>query len=251
VAAEKAEAERVAAEKAEAERVAAEKAEAERVAAEKAEAERVAAEKAEAERVAVETGGHMWDTDDDPWSWGEVRVQRWARGLSQLPQEVSSQFAMRLYEEEFRGAGLVALEKDDLRELGLSNMEHLQFVSAAISRLADQVSAADAKYACLVRSPALCNHLGTGSPERGDSTSGQTWSSNWVVSVGVLTMFLVWRHTHSNSSTSVSGKGGELERTCKSTKAKRPTQQKRAASPSASPPAPRARNNPEGKTRSK
>ena len=67
-------------------------------------------------------------------SWTRARVQRWAGELP-LPDPVTREFSARLMQEEITGEGLLALDKDDLRELGLTKMGHLKTVSTAISRL--------------------------------------------------------------------------------------------------------------------
>eukprot|EP01045_Picozoa_sp_COSAG04_P028465 COSAG04_NODE_4425_length_2100_cov_2.248376_2_plen_389_part_00 len=72
-----------------------------------------------------------------PSSWTNARVLRWARELP-LPEATAESFAVRLKDEEITGEVLLTLEKDELRELGLTKMGHLKSVGAAIAKLAAQ-----------------------------------------------------------------------------------------------------------------
>lgn len=78
----------------------------------------------------------MASAGEAPSAWTTARVQRWALEELALPDAVAQQFALRLKEEELTGSGVLGLDKDELRELGLSKMGHLKAVGAAIAELA-------------------------------------------------------------------------------------------------------------------
>eukprot|EP01048_Picozoa_sp_COSAG05_P006743 COSAG05_NODE_452_length_9699_cov_33.848125_1_plen_377_part_00 len=70
----------------------------------------------------------------DPAAWTNVRVQRWARELP-LPKDVADQFAARLEKEDYTGADLMGMDKDEMRELGITKMGQLKRIAAAVAKL--------------------------------------------------------------------------------------------------------------------
>jgi hypothetical protein len=72
---------------------------------------------------------------DPSSSWTVDRVRSWAREELNLPAAVAESFADSLHEEEITGEGLLRLETEELRMLGLTKLGHLKTVTAAIEGL--------------------------------------------------------------------------------------------------------------------
>jgi hypothetical protein len=69
-------------------------------------------------------------------SWSTREVARWTRGLVDLPESVADAFASELQENDIDGAHLLSLDRNDIKDLGVTKLGHVKTIVAAIAELA-------------------------------------------------------------------------------------------------------------------